>query len=547
VPVLQIEMTEMNETPVTVENASPSQSHGDVRPSGTSRPSKVARVAWTVARMVYVRSRFLLLLAGLGLVLGRWDDLRTWSDRALERLSGAALVPKTVSPDTEFFCPMCPGVVTRWPEKCPVCKMPLVRRKKGDAGILPSGVTARMQLTPYRVQLAGVKTVPATYRSLIAEIQAAGQAEASEGSPSIDVVVSPLDAQWVRVGQLATVRLVGGDATQSWDATVTEVRRATENGASSNEKTASGAGIASNRNEGLPVIAVLKVAGDPRPADGASCVATIKTLLAERQPFSSIPHDAPPLNPQEVRTVFSCPDHPDYLFLESGKCPFDENELASKSLAADERLEWWCPAHGEVTARKPGESCAQCADQSLLPRIVNYWPAGQVLAIPDTAVIDAAHTSIVFVETAPGMFDGRAVDVGPEVDGLVSVVRGIAVGEKVAVTGAFLLDAETRLNPAVASAYFGAAGGAGSTSTSSSSISRADTGQNSLDPFRLPPRDRALALLQRVCPVTRLPLGSMGAPIPIVLPDRTFYLCCEGCRSRLPKRTQIAAESRRSP
>jgi hypothetical protein len=40
------------------------------------------------------------------------------------------------------------------------------------------------------------------------------------------------------------------------------------------------------------------------------------------------------------------------------------------------------------------------------------------------------------------------------------VIRGLEPGLRVVTSGAFLVDAETRINPALASAYFGAAGGA---------------------------------------------------------------------------------------
>ena len=60
-----------------------------------------------------------------------------------------------MSADTEYWCPMCPGVVSDWPTKCPVCNMALVRREKGEMTPLPDGVVARVQLSPYRLQLAG--------------------------------------------------------------------------------------------------------------------------------------------------------------------------------------------------------------------------------------------------------------------------------------------------------------------------------------------------------------------------------------------------------
>ena len=38
---------------------------------------------------------------------------------------------------------------------------------------------------------------------------------------------------------------------------------------------------------------------------------------------------------------------------------------------------------------------------------------------------------------------------------------------------------------------------------------------------------------QRVCPVTGMALGSMGAPIKVIVRGRAVFLCCEGCRKSL--------------
>lgn len=539
----------MSSIPEAADPASTSEVAADARPPRrVSVWSRVERFLWSTLRVAYVRSRFVLLLAAIGLVLGRWNDLRAWTDHTIENLFGASPPPQTVSPDTEYFCPMCPGVVTRWPEKCPVCKMPLVRRKKGDAGVVPNGVVARMQLTPYRVQLAGVKTAPATYRPLAAKIQGSGRFVADASPPhTAEVVISPLDASFVKKGQSAELRSVPGERNATWLATVARI----ETGDAAQPASSSAARDESSESKRKlhgSVRVILEGAGDQSwPAVDEPCVATIEAPLADQNPFASMPHDAAPLTDDDLKTVHICPDHPEYVFLTSGKCPFDENELIARELASDERVEWWCPAHPETTARKSGAGCPLCQGQPLIPRLVTYWPVGEVLAVPDSAVVHTGSTDVVFVETAPGMFDGRVIEAGPAVDGFVSVVQGISSGEKIAITGAFLLDAETRLNPAVASAYFGAATAYGSTKSPGRAKSTKAATTKRLSQFGLSPRYEAMATLQKVCPVTRLPLGSMGAPIPIVLADRTIFLCCKGCRSQLPKRTQDESASRPVP
>lgn len=47
---------------------------------------------------------------------------------------------------------------------------------------------------------------------------------------------------------------------------------------------------------------------------------------------------------------------------------------------------------------------------------------------------------------------------------------------------------------------------------------------------KLPPADRAAAEAQRYCAVqTKNPLGSMGAPIKVMLNGHAAFLCCKGC------------------
>ena len=79
---------------------------------------------------------------------------------------------RELEPGQEFYCPMDPQVVRSTYEpngdvpKCPICGMPLSMRKKGEAAKLPAGITGRVQLSPERIQLAGIKTAPVEYRPM---------------------------------------------------------------------------------------------------------------------------------------------------------------------------------------------------------------------------------------------------------------------------------------------------------------------------------------------------------------------------------------------
>jgi len=75
-----------------------------------------------------------------------------------------------------------------------------------------------------------------------------------------------------------------------------------------------------------------------------------------------------------------------------------------------------------------------------------------VLSVPESAVIDTGTHKVVYVESAPGVFDGRQVVLGPRIGDRFPVLEGLAPGEKVAADGAFLIDAESRINPGTAPA-----------------------------------------------------------------------------------------------
>ena len=68
--------------------------------------------------------------------------------------------------------------------------------------------------------------------------------------------------------------------------------------------------------------------------------------------------------------------------------------------------------------------------------------------MPESAVIDTGTRKVVYVESEPGVFDGREVILGGRVGDRFPVLEGLLPGEKVAAAGAFLIDAESRINPA---------------------------------------------------------------------------------------------------
>lgn len=74
---------------------------------------------------------------------------------------------------------------------------------------------------------------------------------------------------------------------------------------------------------------------------------------------------------------------------------------------------------------------------------------GQVLTVPDSAVIDSGTRSIVLVQLKEGRFEPRAVKLGARGDNYIEVLEGVRAGEQVVVAANFLIDAESNLKAAV--------------------------------------------------------------------------------------------------
>jgi Cu(I)/Ag(I) efflux system membrane fusion protein len=72
-------------------------------------------------------------------------------------------------------------------------------------------------------------------------------------------------------------------------------------------------------------------------------------------------------------------------------------------------------------------------------------PAGEVLMVPEGAVLFTGARTLVFVDTGGGRFHSREVRLGPRAGGGYTVLSGLAAGERVVTSGQFLLDAQGRL------------------------------------------------------------------------------------------------------
>ncbi len=607
--------------------------------ASTDKPVAPNTSGWQRAKFLFraieVRLRFIALFIGIGLLMVYWRTIENYWDR-WTRPSAQAVA---AAAGTEYYCPMHPTVIRPGLEpngavpSCPICGMPLSKRKKGEVAALPEGVTARVQLSPERVRLAGIETVSASYMPLTKEIRTVGYVAYDERRLSEIVTrVSGyleklyIDNTFVTVKEGEPLAEIYSPELYS---SVQELLLAQKHGANdliaSSRQRLKLLGISDKEiddalagNSDRPRLLIRSPQSgqvvEKNVVEGASLqagatlfkIAGLSDVWIEADVFErdlSFLHEGqqveatveafrgkvfagkisliyPELNAEtrtsRVRVSVANTD----LLLRPGmyatvliKTPMSETEpfraqLASRqqpidgsdeSLIAFQKI---CPVTGAklgsmgspVKVRVGKQTvflCCKGCEKPLQAETAKYLkrlaapPDDAVLSIPEQAVIDTGRMQVVFVEREPGIFEGVEVELGPRTGGYYPVLEGLSPGDKVAAAGAFLLDAETRLNPAAASSYFGASGGpstSGSASNKESGTSRAQSSND--DPkeltadhleniAKLPAADQELAKAQVMCPVTDEPLGSMGVPVKVMVEGTPVFLCCKGCKGEV--------------
>jgi membrane fusion protein, copper/silver efflux system len=427
-------------------------------------------------RLVQARLRMVGVILVIFLIVGGWDRISAYWDKLTAQ---ADPIAGPVSADTEYWCPMCPGIVSDWPGKCPVCNMDLVRRSKHDMAPLPSGVMARMQISPYRVQLAGVQTSEVRYQNLAREITADGRVVSSSSSRcSVVAEVVENDLPFLEEGQSAEV---SRPAFAGFDSVAGRVK-----------------GISFTPREGIPGWQLRVAVAYP---DRSLYVGT-RVRIRINVPVSTRPWSARALSDAWKQNTAA--------------------ELAVGALCNPSGI-----LEGVGLVSLAGAAGARA-----------FQTQGQVLAVPESAVVETDSKPVVYVARGQDMFDAVCVVLGPRCGDSYPVLKGLSNGDQVVTQGALLLDAESHLSPA-ATMYFGA-GAPDSPSTPSQAPTRRSEPKQEGDQetslakalAQLSAADRALVEAQGHCPVNPdNRLGSMGPPCKVVIHGRTFFLCCTGCRA----------------
>jgi len=520
------------------------------------------------------RLRFVAVLVAIGAGITQWDVLVAYYERWVRFPSESVHMVG----DVEWFCPMHPSVVRGHnKEKCPVCFMPLSKRKKGEPSdvALPAGVVSRVQLSPYRVVLAGVNTWLVDYMPLTKQIAAIGYVDFDERGfknvsarvkGRIDSLLAAETGKLVKEGdELASI--YSPELNVSVQTLVDASKRNNADLVKSSRHRLQLLGISDDQIENIlktgevnshlrirsPIsghIVKKYVREGQYVEEGMPLydVADLGTVWIQAQvyedEFRFLPAeqhgDVSPEHLTVTATTRAFPDEPFHGIL-SFIYPHVDQETRSVTV----RFEIANPSHklrpgttAEVLIDVPPARVGAIASTVPLSVPRERLERGEVLAVPEGSVIDTGRHKIVYRQVVPGEFEGVLVRLGPRMlgaDGVTfyPVLSGLEPGDRIVTSGSFLVDAETRLNPAAGSMYVGGSSGGGALSPSKAV--RPSTPEDTVEKIdlalaKLSPEDRKLARSQTFCPVlTDSLLGSMGVPIKIMIKDQPVFVCCNGC------------------
>lgn len=365
---------------------------------------------------------------------------------------------------TKYYCPMHPQIVSDQPGQCPICSMTLVVMKEGGSVPAPASNApvvpglAPVDAPPDRVQAIGIRVETAQRSPLAPSLRAVARIAADESRLArIHVRFGGYVEKLFVAEQGAPVRKGQPLAAIYSD----EIFRIEQELLQAKDW---GDGLADRARQRLRVlgiapeeIAAMVKRGKPdevvtirSPVEGY--VVALSVVQGDR-----VDPDRELFEVADLSRVWAVAD-----VYERDLGRVKQGLAAVLTLDAypgkrfDGRIEYVYPRLDSETRTLPVRVAFANAQGALKPGLFGTveirLSAKDGVTVPAEAVIDTGDRRYVFVETAPGHFDPRVVTMGERTGERAEILDGIAEGERVASSGNFFIDSESRLKASIAQA-----------------------------------------------------------------------------------------------
>ncbi|RQW82209.1 MAG: efflux RND transporter periplasmic adaptor subunit [Geobacter sp.] len=383
---------------------------------------------------------------------------------------------------TQYTCPMHPFIIKDKPGSCPICGMTLVPiLKDGDTtgSKKDSESLSEISLSPTQQVMANVETAAAKMEPFVKEISAVGIVAYDQARQAKVTawVAGRIDRLYVnRVGDWVSrnrpvAEVYSPDLVSAQQEYLLALKsRETLKDSPINSISQGGEGLVASSRQKLKLMGIkdyqitsLERSGEPNirlpiytPLSG---VVIEKLVLAGQyvnvgDPLFAIADLSKVWVDVEVyenefpfvkigqKAEFSSQSYPGTSF--TGKVSFVYPFLDPNTRTVKVRVELPNPG-GKL---KP----------EMYMRGVIKSPEGSVLTVPVTAVLDTGKRKVVWVEKEVGSYMPRDVTTGDRSGDRIRILSGLKAGEKVAVSGGYLIDSEAQLRGGAGGGHEGHAG-----------------------------------------------------------------------------------------
>jgi Cu(I)/Ag(I) efflux system membrane fusion protein len=308
----------------------------------------------------------------------------------------------------KWTCPMHPQIIQDKPGQCPICGMNLVPAEAGHAHDENAATQeeapsahASFHLTEGRQQMIGVKLGVAEKKPLFKTIEASGRV-------AFDPDLYTAQSEYVEaLKQLDRVQ----------DSPLAEVKHSAQRMVESAKLRLKILGLSDAQIKGL----------SNRDAVGSSLLLTNpgETLWIYAEVFEM---DLPSVQPGQA------------VKISGGSLGSDE--IPGKVVSVDRVIN---PATRTARVRIQALNARTALRPESFVNAAILAPLGEQVTVPFDAVFDTGKEAWVYIAGEQGAFEPRKVTISQRAGDEVAIAKGLKGGEKIVVSGNFLVDSESRL------------------------------------------------------------------------------------------------------